>query len=168
MGTITAWRWLTDKAMITASLSPLMASRSPGDASSLTTSSLGKLTGGGVAIGVVVGELAIGSGSITGVAPLTAGAEDTFEATKSGVGSVPLRARISSHGLSWKKLGRPAFSLPLPVIPALFGLKKANLLFKDLRRSVMNHLQQTESPSEPIQLFIIEGEEFIYEQKTGR
>jgi len=61
---------------------------------SLTTSSLGKPAAG------VVGGLAMGSGSIAGVALLTVGAEDISEVTKLGKGSTPLRAKISSHGLS--------------------------------------------------------------------
>ena len=44
----------------------------------------------GVAVGVVAGEFATGSGSITGVALPTAGAKGASEATKSGIGSVPL------------------------------------------------------------------------------
>jgi len=39
---------------------------------------------------------------------------------------------MSSHGLSWKKLGRPAFSSLLLAISLLSALKKALFLFKDL------------------------------------
>jgi len=71
--------------MIIASLSSLMALMSSDGTLSLTTSSLGKPMVGGV-----TGELAMGSGSVEGMALLTVGTEDASEITKPGEGSAPL------------------------------------------------------------------------------
>jgi len=95
--------------------------------SSLITNSLGKLTVAGVA-----GEFVTGSGSTTDVAFEVVEAEDAGETTKLGSDSTPRRARMSSHGLSSKKLGKPDFSLSPWVNSTSSGLEKVNLLFKDL------------------------------------
>ena len=98
-----------------------MASMSSGGTSSLIISFLRRLAGDSIA----VGELAIGPSSMMGVALLAAG----VVATKSGEGSVLRLARISSHGLPSKKLGRPEL-LALPLHSGLLHLKGGEMLFR--------------------------------------